>query len=140
MAKAISCERSRAVVGENVLRIGRGERARYYPVLMCGCDTHLVKCFAGCVHFKRIVIMRRSVSFPKDIEDRLLAYRKARKAETGKMMFRESAITELLRVALEGFQPPKPMEERLRAIEKRLTKLEFPEKSWAQLTADGVAN
>lgn len=68
--------------------------------------------------------MRQNVTFPKDIEDRLLQYRKSRKAEIGKMMFRESAIIELLHIALTGFVPPKPLEDRLSELESRVTKLE----------------
>lgn len=68
--------------------------------------------------------MRRNVTFPKDIEDRLLEYRKSRKTETGKLMFLESAITELLRIALTGFVPPMPMEDRIAALESRVAQLE----------------
>jgi hypothetical protein len=70
------------------------------------------------------VIVRKNATFPKDIEDRLLQYRKARTSDTGKLMFRETAIAELLRVALADFQPPKPVEDRLDDIEKRLRELE----------------
>lgn len=68
--------------------------------------------------------MRKKLSFPKDIEDRLLEYRKARKDESGKMIFRETAIIELLRAALAGYQPPMPLEDRLKQIEDRLAMLE----------------
>lgn len=68
--------------------------------------------------------MHRNVTFPKDVEERLLEYRKSRKTETGKLMFRASAITELLRVALTGFVPPKPVEDRLSELESRVSKLE----------------
>lgn len=68
--------------------------------------------------------MRRNVTFPKDIEDRLLEYRKARKSHTGKMMFRETAIIELLETALTGFVPPMPLEDRLSALENRVKELE----------------
>lgn len=64
------------------------------------------------------------MTFPKDIEDRLLHYRKSRKSDTGKLMFRETAIIELMRMALTDFQPPKPVEERLNDIERRLHELE----------------
>ena len=69
--------------------------------------------------------MKKSVSFGKDLEARLLEYRKARKEETGKMMFRETAILELLRIALQDFSPPMPIEDRLREIEQRLAVLEI---------------
>ena len=68
--------------------------------------------------------MHRNVTFPKDVEERLLEYRKSRKTETGKLMFRESAITELLRIALTGFVPPMPLEDRLAALEERVKELE----------------
>jgi hypothetical protein len=60
-----------------------------------------------------VVIVRKSISFPKDVEDRLIEYRKSRKPEVGKMMPRSTAITELLRVALTNLEPPKPIEERI---------------------------
>ena len=69
--------------------------------------------------------MKKSASFGKDIEDRLLEYRKARKEQTGKMMFRETAIMELLQIALQDFSPPMPIEDRLRGIEQRLSVIEI---------------
>jgi hypothetical protein len=66
-----------------------------------------------------------TLPLPKNLESKLTAYRKARKAETGKMMFRETAILELLKIALEGYSPPMPLEDRLKAIEKRLTSIEL---------------
>ncbi len=68
--------------------------------------------------------MRKNISFPKDIEDKLLEYRKLRKTQTGKMLFRETAITELLRIALSDIQPEKPVEDRLSDIEQRLGLIE----------------
>lgn len=68
--------------------------------------------------------MRKNISFPKDVEDKLDVYRKSRKEETGKTMFRETAVIELLRTALLNFQPAKPVEDRLDDIEKRLLRLE----------------
>ncbi len=68
--------------------------------------------------------MRKNTTFPKDVEDRLLEYRKYRKSQSGKLMFRETAIVELLRVALTNFEPPKPVEDRLGDIERRLFNLE----------------
>lgn len=71
--------------------------------------------------------MRKSISFisfPKDVEDRLTEYRRSRKAETGKMPFRETAVIELLRKALDGFEPVRPIEDRLAEIENRLQRLE----------------
>jgi hypothetical protein len=79
--------------------------------------------------------MKKSVSFGKDIEARLLEYRKARKEETGKMMFRETAICELLQIALQNYSPPMPIEDRLREIEQRLAVLEIhisPERETAK--------
>ena len=69
--------------------------------------------------------MKKSASFGKDIEDRLLEYRKARKEQTGKMIHRETAITELLQIALQDFSPPMPIEDRLRGIEQRLSVIEI---------------
>jgi hypothetical protein len=57
--------------------------------------------------------VRKSISFSKEVEDRLIEYRKSRKSEVGKMMPRAKAITELLRVALTNLEPPKPIEERI---------------------------
>jgi hypothetical protein len=54
----------------------------------------------------------------------LMQYRKARKVDTGPLMFRDTAIVELLRTALAGLEPPKPIEDRLCEIEIRLTRLE----------------
>jgi len=71
-----------------------------------------------------VVIVRKSISFPRDVEDRLIEYRKSRRSETGKMMFRETAIVELLRKVLDGFDPPRPLENRLDEIERRLSSLE----------------
>ena len=71
--------------------------------------------------------MRKSISFPKDVEDRLIEYRKSRKSETGKMMFRETAIVELLQKALSGLEPPRPLDDRLCEIERRLYLLELPQ-------------
>jgi len=68
--------------------------------------------------------MRKNISLPKNIEDSLSAYRSARKVETGKLLFRETAIVELLRVALAGFEPPVPTADRLAEIELRLEVLE----------------
>jgi hypothetical protein len=82
------------------------------------------------------VIVRKNTTFPKDIEDRLLQYRKARKSDTGKLMFRETAIVELLRVALTDFQPPKPVEDRLDDIERRLHELEVDRVETARLEYD----
>jgi hypothetical protein len=60
-----------------------------------------------------IVIVRKSISFPKEVEDRLIEYRNSRKSEVGKMMPRSTAIAELLRFALTNLEPPKPIEERI---------------------------
>ena len=68
--------------------------------------------------------MRRNTTFGKDIEDKLMEYRRSRKSETGKMMFRETAIIELLKTALMNFEPAKPVEDRLSDIECRLARLE----------------
>lgn len=65
-----------------------------------------------------------SISLPNDLELRLTEYRRQRKAETGKLPFRDTAITELLRKALEGVEPPKPLTDRVDDIERRLRELE----------------
>lgn len=56
----------------------------------------------------------------KKIDD----YRAARRAETGKVMMRTTAINELLLKALDGIEQPKPVSERLDDLEARLTVLE----------------
>ncbi len=68
--------------------------------------------------------MNKSMSFPKDIEDKLAAYREQRKADTGKKMFRETAITELLRIALTNFKPHAPVQEQLDDLKSRVSRLE----------------
>jgi len=81
-------------------------------------------------------MINENATFPKDIEDRLLQYRKTHKSDTGKLMFRETAIVELLRVALTDFQPPKPVEERLDDIRRRLHELEVDHVETARLEYD----
>jgi len=72
--------------------------------------------------------MRKNTTFPKDIEGKLLEYRQSRKSETGKVMFRETAIIELLRTALANVEPAKPLEDRLKEIEGRIQRLESSRK------------
>lgn len=69
--------------------------------------------------------MNKNYTFPKDVEDRLLEYMKKRESETGRPMDRADATVELLRTALAGYDPPKPLEERLSDIERRLRSLEI---------------
>ena len=47
-----------------------------------------------------------------------------RKQERGAVIFRENAIIELLTKALDGIEPPKPINERLDELEKRVAALE----------------
>jgi hypothetical protein len=61
---------------------------------------------------------------PQDIERRLDVYRQHRKDETGKRPFRDTAILELLRKALEGIEQPKPLTQRIEALEQRIEHLE----------------
>lgn len=68
--------------------------------------------------------MRSKSALPKDLEAKLSTYREARRAETGKVMFRDTAISELLRTALMKYEPSKPVEARLADIETRLSQLE----------------
>lgn len=64
------------------------------------------------------------IQLPNDLEERLHAYRNARKEETGKVLHRATAIVELLRKTLSDFEPPKPVTERLSELEKRIEQLE----------------
>ncbi|WP_417744773.1 hypothetical protein [Rosistilla oblonga] len=64
------------------------------------------------------------MNLPNDIETKLAEYRRQRRSETGKVVHRSTAIVELLRKALDGVEPPKPLEERLSEIDKRLDALE----------------
>ena len=52
------------------------------------------------------------------------AYRQASKEATGKAVFRETAIYELLQKALDGFSPPTPLADRLGRLEDRVMFLE----------------
>ena len=71
--------------------------------------------------------MNKHMSFPKELEDKLTAYRRQRKEETGKTLFRETAICELLRKALDGVEPPRPLADRVAELERRVEKLEGQE-------------
>ena len=64
-----------------------------------------------------------------NLQKQLLAYRKMRKLETGKMMLTQTAIDELLDKALTGVEPDRVIEfsdlcARLASIERRLKLLE----------------
>ena len=52
------------------------------------------------------------------------AYRQQRKEETGKTLFRVSAVKELLETALEGVEPVSTTQERLTALEERVERIE----------------
>ena len=51
-------------------------------------------------------------------------YRDRRKQERGRSITTSTAISELLETALSGIEPPKPLEDRLDSIERRLYLLE----------------
>lgn len=57
-------------------------------------------------------------------EKKIDTYRSQRKADSGKMITRATAINELLDKALTGIEPPRPLHERLLAIEQRLDEIE----------------
>ena len=65
-----------------------------------------------------------SLNLPRDLESKLDEYRRHRKDETGKRPFRDTAIVELLRTALEGFVPQQPLSDRIAKIEDRLDLIE----------------
>lgn len=69
--------------------------------------------------------MQKTATFAKDIENKLKQYREERFKQTGKRPFRETAIEELLAKALQGYEPPMPLEDRLQAIERKLVELEL---------------
>jgi hypothetical protein len=68
--------------------------------------------------------MHGTIAIYGDLEKRFVEYCRRRKQERGKVIQSETAIRELLTKALEGVEPPKPLEERLAAIEARLTEVE----------------
>lgn len=63
-----------------------------------------------------------SLRLPNDLK--LNEYRKQRKGETGKLPYRDTAIAELLRKALEGVEAPRPLTERVDDILRRLKNIE----------------
>lgn len=65
-----------------------------------------------------------ATTLPHDLELKLNEYRRQRKDETGKRPFRDTAIADLLRKALEGVELPKPLTERVQEIERRLDEIE----------------
>ena len=69
--------------------------------------------------------MKRKLSFPRDVEDAILEYRKSRKADIGKMLFRDTAIVELLRKALIGVTPQAQLADRVMALERRLNRIKY---------------
>ena len=64
------------------------------------------------------------IELPAKIEKLLDAYRKQRKAETGKLPFRQTAIEELLLKALIGIEQEKPVSDRLEDLRRKLLLLE----------------
>lgn len=77
--------------------------------------------------------MQKAATFAKDIENKLKQYREERFKQTGKRPFRETAIAELLAKALQGYEPPMPLEDRLQAIEKKLYELEMQQRGYITL-------
>lgn len=65
-----------------------------------------------------------TMHLPRDLELKLKEYRRQRKDETGKLPFRDTAITELLRTALEDVAVAKPLTKRIEEIEERLDLIE----------------
>lgn len=65
-----------------------------------------------------------TIRLPRDLELKLKEYRCQRKEEIGKLPFRDTAITELLRTALEGVAVAKPLTKRIEEIEGRLDLIE----------------
>jgi hypothetical protein len=63
-------------------------------------------------------------TFPQEIEDKLKAYRDKRRAETGKVLQRETAIRELLLMALADVKPATPLADRIKNLEQRLQVVE----------------
>ena len=68
--------------------------------------------------------MQGWIEISGELKRKFGAYRQQRRAERGKTIQSTTAIRELLAKALEGIEPPKPLEDRLVAIERRLSKLE----------------
>ena len=68
--------------------------------------------------------MRLSHSFSKKVEDGIKQYRDNRFVETGKRPFRVTAIEELIRKALQGVEPPRPMSEQIDELRTRIERLE----------------
>jgi hypothetical protein len=66
----------------------------------------------------------KAMNLPRDLETKLDEYRRQRKEETGKRPFRDTAILELLKKALEGVEPEKTLTKRIEEIEDRLDLIE----------------
>ncbi len=64
------------------------------------------------------------LNLPNDIEEKIKLYRNQRREESDKVLFRDSAIVELLRKALDGIEKPMPLSDRVLKIEHRLDALE----------------
>lgn len=77
--------------------------------------------------------MQKPATFSAKIEAKLKQYREERLKQTGKRPFRETAIEELLAKALDGYEPPMPLEDRLKAIEKKLYELELTQAGYVTL-------
>lgn len=65
-----------------------------------------------------------NVSVSRDLQRKIEVYRQQRRSETGKVIQSSTAIRELLEKALEGVEPPKPLEDRIEELKSRLSKLE----------------
>lgn len=68
--------------------------------------------------------MRLLLNIPDQLESKLTAWRNAQKEESGKVVFRNTAVLELLTMALDGVEPKLPIVDRLAALEARVDELE----------------
>jgi len=68
--------------------------------------------------------MEGYISISGDLQRKFAAYCQRRRTERGKVIQSSTAIRELLEKALTGVEPPKPMEDRISEIERRLFDLE----------------
>lgn len=64
------------------------------------------------------------IDLPRELEQKLTVYRAKRRAETGKVVQRRTALLELLAKSLDGVEPSRPLAERLSELERRVTELE----------------
>jgi phage terminase small subunit len=77
---------------------------------------------------------------PHDLELKLNEYRQQRRDEIGRKMFRDAAIVELLRKALEGVAAPNPLSDRVNDLERRLRSVEIEIAETARLEYESMSN